>query len=52
MPGFEALHLLVKPNEELYFAGDEVVAVAADTEEHAEDACARSASTTRYCRIT
>src|SRR5687768_11796155 len=41
VPGFRALHLLVKPNEELYFAGGEILAVAADTEEHAED-CLRA----------
>ncbi len=40
-PGYRAFHLIVKPNEELYFAGAEVVAVAADTEEHAED-CLRA----------
>jgi xanthine dehydrogenase YagR molybdenum-binding subunit len=40
-PGFRGLHQLVKPNEELYFAGAEVIAVAADTEEHAED-CLRA----------
>ena len=40
-PGFRGLHQLVKPNEVLYFAGAEVIAVAADTEEHAED-CLRA----------
>jgi xanthine dehydrogenase YagR molybdenum-binding subunit len=40
-PGFRALHMMVKPNEELYFAGAEVIAVAADTEEHADD-CMRA----------
>jgi xanthine dehydrogenase YagR molybdenum-binding subunit len=40
-PGYRAHHLMVKPNDELYFAGAEVVAVAADTEEHAED-CLRA----------
>src|ERR1700686_2704912 len=40
-PGFRGFHLMVKPNEELYFAGAEIVAVAADTEEHAED-CLRA----------
>src|ERR1700682_4556463 len=33
---YGGFHLMVKPNEELYFAGAEIVAVAADTEEHAE----------------
>src|SRR2546421_8952348 len=36
-PGFRAFHLMVKPNEQVYFAGAEIVAVAADTEEHCED---------------
>src|SRR5258708_27146317 len=40
-PGYRGFHLMVKPNEELYFAGAEIVAVAADTEEHAED-CLRA----------
>src|ERR1043166_229318 len=40
-PGYRAFHMLVKPNEEAYFAGAEVIAVAADTEEHAED-CLRA----------
>src|SRR5438105_3477032 len=40
-PGFRAFHLLVKPNEILYFAGAEIIAVAADTEEHADD-CLRA----------
>jgi len=40
-PGYRAVHQMVKPNEEVYFAGAEIVAVAADTEEHAED-CMRA----------
>lgn len=40
-PGFRAIHVIVKPNEELYFAGAEVLAIAADTEEHAAD-CLRA----------
>ena len=28
MPGFKALHVIAKPGTELYYAGDEVVAVA------------------------
>jgi xanthine dehydrogenase YagR molybdenum-binding subunit len=38
MPGVKAVHLVVKPGDELYYAGDEVLALAADTEEHAADA--------------
>ena len=37
-PGFKAIHLVVKPGDELYFAGAELLGIAADTEEHAEDA--------------
>src|SRR5438552_849123 len=40
-PGYRAFHMMAKPNEVLYFAGAEVIAVAADTEEHAED-CLRA----------
>jgi xanthine dehydrogenase YagR molybdenum-binding subunit len=40
-PGFRAFHLLTKPQTEVYFAGAEIAAVAADTEEHAED-CLRA----------
>jgi xanthine dehydrogenase YagR molybdenum-binding subunit len=40
-PGFRALHMFVKPNAELYFAGEEILAIAADTEEHADD-CVRA----------
>src|SRR6516165_9920322 len=36
--GFRAHHMLVKPGGEVYFAGAELIAIAADTEEHAEDA--------------
>src|SRR5262245_8629989 len=39
--GFRAVHLVVKPGAELYFAGAEVLAIAADTEEHCED-CLRA----------
>jgi xanthine dehydrogenase YagR molybdenum-binding subunit len=38
MPGVKAVHVIAKPGQELYYAGDEVVALAADTEEHAADA--------------
>lgn len=37
MTGFGALHIIAKPDTELFFAGDEVLAIAADTEEHALD---------------
>src|SRR5262245_19985319 len=37
-PGFKALHIIAKSGTELFYAGDEVVAVACDTEEHAADA--------------
>src|SRR5438128_1273895 len=36
--GFRSLHLLVKPGAEMTFAGAEIIAIAADTEEHAQDA--------------
>src|SRR5207245_7913475 len=38
MPGFKALYLQVKPGAEMYYAGDEILGIAADTEEHAADA--------------
>jgi xanthine dehydrogenase YagR molybdenum-binding subunit len=40
MPGVKAVVLVnnAKPGKELYYAGDEVAALAADTEEHARDA--------------
>jgi xanthine dehydrogenase YagR molybdenum-binding subunit len=38
VPGFKAVHLWVKPDAELYYAGDEILGIAADTEEHAADA--------------
>jgi xanthine dehydrogenase YagR molybdenum-binding subunit len=38
VPGFKALHVIAKPGAELFYAGDEVVGVACDTEEHALDA--------------
>src|SRR6266700_3894286 len=37
-PGFKALHLIAKEGQELFYAGDEVLAIAADTEEHCQDA--------------
>ncbi len=38
IPGFKALHVLAKPGKEFFYAGDEIAAVACDTEEHAQDA--------------
>ena len=40
-PGFRAFHLLVKPGAELTWAGQEILAICADTEEHCED-CLRA----------
>ncbi len=40
-PGFRALHALAKAGDELLYAGAEILAIAADTEEHAED-CLRA----------
>ncbi len=39
--GFRAVHLIAKAGDEMLFAGAEIIAVAADTEEHAED-CLRA----------
>src|SRR5688500_3444870 len=36
--GFKALHAIAKDGAQLYFAGAEILAIAADTEEHARDA--------------
>lgn len=36
--GYRAVHLLVANGEEIQWAGQELVAICADTEEHAEDA--------------
>src|SRR4051794_36301434 len=36
-PGFRALHLLTKAGDEMLFAGQEILAICADTEEHAAD---------------
>src|SRR5437773_2336153 len=35
--GYRAQHAFVKAGAEMFFAGAEVIAIAADTEEHAED---------------
>jgi xanthine dehydrogenase YagR molybdenum-binding subunit len=38
VPGFKALHYIKKNGDELYYAGDEILGIACDTEEHAKDA--------------
>ena len=38
MLGVRAVHLIVKPGDEVFYAGDEILGLAADTEEHAADA--------------
>src|SRR6266568_2247919 len=38
MPGVAAVHVIKKPGSGVYYAGDEIVALAADTEEHMHDA--------------
>jgi xanthine dehydrogenase YagR molybdenum-binding subunit len=38
MPGVKAVHPIVKVGAELFYAGDEILGLAADTEEHAFDA--------------
>ncbi len=40
-PGFRAVHIIKKAGAEVFFAGDEILAIAADTEEHADD-CLRA----------
>ncbi len=37
-PGFKALHLIAKEGSEVYYAGEEILGLAADTEEHCHDA--------------
>jgi xanthine dehydrogenase YagR molybdenum-binding subunit len=37
VPGFKALHKIAKEGQELFYAGAEVLGIAADTEEHAAD---------------
>lgn len=37
-PGFKALYLMITEGTELFTVGEEIVAVAADTEEHCQDA--------------
>ena len=38
LPGVKAVHVIAGVGKELFYAGDEIVALAADTEEHAADA--------------
>ncbi len=38
VPGFKALHMIAKPGAEFNYAGEEILAIAADTEEHLADA--------------
>src|SRR5262249_37499150 len=38
IPGFQALHLIKKEGDELFHAGEEVLGIACDTEEHCADA--------------
>src|SRR5947209_5934613 len=38
MPGVKAVHVIADAGKELFYAGDEIVALAADTEEHCLDA--------------
>src|SRR6266403_2043817 len=37
MPGVKAVHVIAGAGKEVFYAGDEVVALAADTEEHCLD---------------
>jgi xanthine dehydrogenase YagR molybdenum-binding subunit len=57
MPGVKAVYLIAEPGKdakgeavarELFYVGDEVAAVAADTEEHARDAIRALAAATEY----
>jgi xanthine dehydrogenase YagR molybdenum-binding subunit len=38
MPGVKAIHVIAGVGRELFFAGDDILGLAADTEEHAQDA--------------
>src|SRR6516162_4544074 len=38
MPGVKAVHVIAQPGQESYYVGDEVLGIAADTEEHSLDA--------------
>jgi xanthine dehydrogenase YagR molybdenum-binding subunit len=37
VPGYRALYIIRPAGQEMFFAGDEILAIAADTEEHAAD---------------
>src|SRR5262245_51408708 len=37
-PGFKALYMISRVGGELYYVGDEILAIACDTEEHTRDA--------------
>src|SRR5437762_13700612 len=37
MPGVKAVHVIAAAGKELFYAGDEIVGLAADTEEHVKD---------------
>ncbi|MCI0461292.1 MAG: xanthine dehydrogenase family protein molybdopterin-binding subunit, partial [Gemmataceae bacterium] len=37
-PGVQAIHVIARPNQEFNYAGEEILGLAADTEEHALDA--------------
>src|SRR5947209_2677410 len=38
VPGFKALHAIAKVGDEFFYAGAEILGIAADTEEHVLDA--------------
>src|SRR5262249_52563401 len=48
VPGFKAAHLIAKDGAELYYAGDEILGIAADTEEHLQDALHVAALNVQY----
>jgi xanthine dehydrogenase YagR molybdenum-binding subunit len=47
-PGFKALFAIRKVGDELFYAGDEVIGIACDTEEHAKDAARAVAAKIDY----
>jgi xanthine dehydrogenase YagR molybdenum-binding subunit len=48
MPGVKAVYLVAKVGQELYYAGDDILGLAADTEEHALDAVRAIAAQIEY----
>jgi xanthine dehydrogenase YagR molybdenum-binding subunit len=48
MPGVKAIYRIAKDGAELFYAGDEILGLAADTEEHARDAVRAIASRVEY----